>query len=237
MTKHNDLIEASYKLTLNEQRLILFSISQVDPRKPLSEKNEFTIHAQEFAEIFGMDEKLVYKEIGDAAKTLAERWIKTHDGKYKEQFRWVYGIRYHDTEGKVTLGFSPWVIPYLTKLHKQFTSYKLDEISNLKSFYSIRLLEFLTQFKTTGKLIIEISKFREQLRLENEYPRFYDLKRWVIEPAVKELQEKSNFVIKWNPLKGNRGKGIKQLEFIFEYNNKNTNSKKNKTSSYGKIKK
>lgn len=35
VTKANDLISASYRLTLQEQRLLLAAIAQVDPRKPM----------------------------------------------------------------------------------------------------------------------------------------------------------------------------------------------------------
>lgn len=213
VTRHNSLIEGCYKLNLNEQRLLYLCVAKLDPRKVLPKDNSFTVTAKEFAEQFLMDEKLVYKEMEDASKALAERWVRTTDGKYREQFRWVFGVRYHDNEGKVTLGFSPWVIPYLTNLREQFTSLKLSQISELKSVYSIRLLEFLTQFKATGKFIIDLDRFKERLDIKNEYKRFYNLKMRVIEPAVKELREKSNLVIDWKPIKS--GKMIKQLEFIF----------------------
>lgn len=213
VTRHNSLIEGCYKLNLNEQRLLYLCVAKLDPRKILPKDNSFTITAKEFAEQFLMDEKIVYKEMEDASKALAERWVRTTDGKYREQFRWVFGVRYHDNEGKVTLGFSPWVIPYLTNLREQFTSLKLSQISELKSVYSIRLLEFLMQFKATGKFIIELDRFKERLDIKNEYTRFYNLKKRVIEPAVKELKEKSNLDIHWNPIKS--GKTIKQLEFVF----------------------
>src|SRR5262245_19541161 len=160
VTRHNSLIEGCYKLNLNEQRLLYLCVSKLNPRKVLPKDNSFTVTAKEFAEQFLMDEKNVYKEMEDASKALAERWVRTTDGKYREQFRWVFGVRYHDNEGKVTLGFSPWVIPYLTNLRTQFTSLKLSQISELKSVYSIRLLEFLTQFKATGKFIIELDMFK-----------------------------------------------------------------------------
>lgn len=216
VTRHNSLIEGCYKLNLNEQRLLYLCVSKLDPRKVLPKDNAFTVTAKEFADHFLMDEKIVYKEMEDASKALAERWVRTTDGKYREQFRWVFGVRYHDNEGKVTLGFSPWVIPYLTNLREQFTSLKLSQISELKSVYSIRLLEFLTQFKATGKFIIELDRFKERLDIKNEYKRFYNLKMRVIEPAVKELREKSNLVINWRSIKS--GKTIKQLEFIFTEN-------------------
>lgn len=213
VTRHNSLVEGSYKLNLDEQRLLYLCITQLDPRKVLPKDNSFTVTAKEFAEIFFVDEKSVYQQIEEAAKNLAERWLRTSDGKYREQFRWVFGVRYHDNEGKVTLGFSPWVVPYLTSLKEQFTSLKLSQVANLKSIYSIRLLEFLTQFKATGKFIIELDRFKDRLDLKNEYKRFFDLKKRVIDPAVTELREKSNLDIDWRPIKS--GKTIKKLEFSF----------------------
>ena len=213
VTKHNSLIEASYKLTLNEQRLVLFCIAKLDTRKSIPKDNVFTITAKDFSEAFGVEEKHAYESLDDAASSLYERDIKTYDGKNRERFRWVCGVRYHDNEGKVTLGFSSWIAPYLTMLHKQFSSYKLKQIAGLKSVYSIRLLEFLTQFKTTGKLTIDLKRFKDRLEIKNEYKRFYNLKMRVIEPAVKELIEKSNLEINWKPIKS--GRSVKQLEFTF----------------------
>ena len=213
ISKHNTLIEASYKLTLNEQRLVLLCISKIDPRKPLPKDHSFTITANEFSEVFGVDEKNSYKELEMASKTLSERWIKTYKGEKKEKFRWIFGIVYHKSEGKMTLGFSPWIQPYLTKLYQQFTSYKLNQVSKLKSIYSIRIFEFLTQFKSTGKLSIDLQKFKDRLEIKDEYKRFYNLKMRVIEPAVKELIEKSNLKIGWKPIKS--GRSVSQLEFTF----------------------
>lgn len=214
ITKHNSLIEASYKLTLNEQRIVLLCIARLDTRKPLPKDNMFTITAKEFAKTFGIEEKHAYEALDEAASTLYERDIKTYDGKYRERFRWVCGVQYHDNEGKVTLGFSNWITPYLTMLHERFGSYKLKQIAGLKSTYSIRLLEFLMQFKATGKLIIDLDRFKDRLGIKDEYKRFTNLRMRVIDPAIKELQEKSNLVIKWQPIKS--GKTIKQLEFIFK---------------------
>lgn len=213
ITRHNGLIEGCYKLTLDEQRLLYLCIVQLDPRKALPKDNCFTVSAKDFAEIFSVDEKSVYGQLESASKSLAERWLKTPNEKYKEQFRWVFGVRYHDNEGKVTLGFSPWVVPFLTDLKKQFLSLKLSQVACLKSIYSIRLLEFLMQFKSTGKFVIDIEEFKKRLDIQNEYQRFYNLKMRVIEPAIKELQRKSNLDISWKPIK--TGRIIKKLEFRF----------------------
>jgi plasmid replication initiation protein len=74
----------------------------------------------------------------------------------------------------------------------------------------------LAQFKATGKVVIDLETFKTRLGIEKDYKRFFDLKRWVIEPAVSELVEKSGFSIAWKALKGTSGKAIKQLEFRFK---------------------
>lgn len=214
ITKHNSLVEASYKLTLNEQRLVLLCISKLDSRKPLTKENLFTITVKEFAGMFGINEKTAYRDLENAAKDLYEQDIKTYDEKHNFRFRWVYGIKYHHNEGKVTLGFSPWVAPYLTSLHERFTRYSLKKISGLKSAYAIRLFEFLIQFKSTGKLLIGLDRFRDRLDIKNEYKRFCDLKRRVIVPSVNELVEKSGLLINWRTIKS--GRSVTQLEFTFK---------------------
>ncbi len=213
VTRHNSLIEGCYKLSLDEQRLLYLCIMQLDPRKPLPKDNCFTVTANDFSSIFKVDSTNVYRQLEQASKELAERWVRTNDGKYKEQFRWVFGMRYHENEGKVTLGFSPWVVPYLTSLYKQFTSIKISQVSDLRSVYSIRLFEFLMQFKSTGKFIIELEKFKLRLGIENEYKRFPDFKKRVIDIALKELKEKSNLMVDCKKIL--EGRKIKQLEFTF----------------------
>ena len=176
-------------------------------------ENLFTITAKEFSTMFGINEKTAYRELETASKDLYEQDIRSNDGKCNYQFRWVYGVKYHTSEGKVTLGFTPLVAPYLTSLHEKFTRYNLKKVSGLKSTYAIRLFEFLIQFKSTGKLLISLEVFRDRLEIKNEYKRFCDLKRRVIVTAVKELEEKSGLVINWRPMKS--GKTVTQLEFNF----------------------
>ncbi|EKT4485241.1 TPA: replication initiation protein, partial [Pseudomonas aeruginosa] len=50
VTKSNSLIAASYRLTLNEHRLVLAAISQIDPRKPLP--RPIRVCAHDFAELY-----------------------------------------------------------------------------------------------------------------------------------------------------------------------------------------
>lgn len=220
VTKSNALIQASYKLSLNEQRLVLACVAQLDGRKPLPKDNVFTLSASDFSETYGVPLDQAYEALNEASSSLYERDIKVFDGKVKERFRWIYHVKYHDGEGKVTIGFSPTISPYLTMLNKQFTSYQIRRVASLSSAYSIRLFEILSQYKNTGLFIVKLDAFKAWLELEDKYPRFFDLCRRIIDPAVKELQEKSSLTIEWRAIK--KGRSVDRLEFTFHDEGKET---------------
>lgn len=219
VTKSNYLIEAGYKLSLNEQRLILSAIAQLDSRKPIPKDSDFVITAAEFSETFGIPIKQAYETLEDATSRLYERDIKTYDraAKTRGRFRWVDSVKYWDGEAKVTLSFSRWIIPYLTLLHQQFTSYELKQVSQLNTAYAIRFYELLVQFLKTGERYITLERLRELLELKDQYPRFYDLKKYVINPSIVDINEKTNLTVEWDIIK--KGRSITGLIFVFQNNN------------------
>ncbi|KAF0190555.1 MAG: plasmid replication protein [Gammaproteobacteria bacterium] len=213
VTKSNALVEASYRLTLNEQRLVILSLAHIDSRKPIPA--EIRITAEEFSETYQIPIHKAYEELREATDNLYERDIQTYDGREKERFRWVEKVKYHNGKGYVTINFTRSVAPYISMIHRNFTSYPMNNVSSLRSVYSIRLFEMLMQYKSTGILIIDVEEFKERLEITEKYPRFYDLKRRIIDPAVNELETKSELIIKWRPnLK--KGKSIVQLRFEFK---------------------
>ena len=213
VAKANALVQASYKLSLNEQRLVLACVAQLDSRKPLPKDNLFTLSATDFSETYGITVDQAYEALNEASKSLYERDIKVFDGKVKERFRWVYHVKYYQGESKVCLGFSQTIMPYLTLLNKQFASYQMANVAKLRSIYSIRLYEFLIQYRSTGKLIIELGDFKQRLELDGQYSRFSNIKMRILDPAVKELQEKSNLTISWRAIR--KGRTVDRLEFVF----------------------
>lgn len=216
ITKSNNLIEAGYKLSLNEQRLILSAIAQLDGRKPVPKNNDFEITAKDFAKSFNIPMKQAYEALEDAASRLYEQDIKTLNQKEnsRTRFRWVDCVKYWDGEAKVTLSFSNKVIPYLTKLHNKFTTYELNQVSQLKTAYAIRLYELLIQFVKTGIRKITLQKLREFLEIEKDYSRFFDLKRRVLNPSIKNINESTDLTVDWDVIK--TGRSITGLVFLFQ---------------------
>ena len=217
--KDNFIITASYKLTLNEQRLLLTAIAKIPFAKEVPCK--ITITAQEFLKCFpDIGETNVHKQMKDAIENLWNRSIKIEDPGRKEEFRWISSkINYKKGEGRINFSFSNEIIPYLEHLKTRFTKYNLEDVSNFKSLYSIRLYEMLLQFQSTNIFIINLINFRERLGIMNKYLDYLNLRRRVIEPAINELNEKSHFNVIFKGVK--EGKSIKSLEFFFSKKSEN----------------
>jgi plasmid replication initiation protein len=212
-TNQNAFTQACYRLTLNEQRLVLYCVAQLGERNPLPKDNLFTVNVADFAEKFSVNTKNAYRDLEDAANSFAQRNFTAYSGKARERFRWVSYVKYENGESRVTLRFSYDIAPYLSLLRERFTSYQLEQVANLRSVYSIRLFEFLMQYRKTGRLAVLVRDFKAWLELESQYPRFFDLQRRVIDPAVQELREKNRLDIQWRAIK--KGRSVERLEFTF----------------------
>lgn len=211
VTKSNSLIGASYRLTLNEQRLLLAAISRIDPRRMMPKR--ISVSAVDYAEIYNVPLRHAYQQMKSAADELYDRDLKTYDGKGLERKRWVDRAMYLEGEGRVELNFTTHVIPYLTMLAKKVTSYDLRRVACLDSSHSIRLFEMLMQFKSTGWAYYTIDVLRTSLGLSEAYSRFNNLRQRVIDPSVAELRAKSNLDISYTLISSGR----KTIAIRFEF--------------------
>jgi len=213
VSKANCLVQASYSMTLQEKKLVLTALSCCDSRN--EPQKTITITASNFAQVTGSDLSNAHRELYKAADKLYERSIKVSDPEQTEEFRWIQSkVKKHKGEGMVTLTWSDPILKYIGQLKSQFTSYKLGSVGRLQSIYSIRLYELLMQFSKTGDRVINVSNFREYLDLGGKYPQFRELNRWVIKPAVKELNQRSDLEIEYETISS--GRKVRSLSFMFK---------------------
>lgn len=219
--KANTLVEASYKLTLQEQRFLLVCISRLksgDNAPPPEEQKTITVTATEFYESFpDMGRQNAEKQLQEAIDRLWDRHIIiwNNDNSKREKFRWVqYQAEYSKGEAVVEITFSDAIMPYLTQLKGQFTRIFLKEVSRLSSVYSIRIYELLQQFRSTGERVISLDDFRSTLELEGKYIDFKILNRDLIKPSIAELNSKSDLDVTVENIK--KGRNVVALRFKFK---------------------
>lgn len=216
--KANEVIEAGYKLTLNEHRVLLACIAQVNSAEELLETDEFMLSAKDFAIAFGVSHNDAYNALTNVADNLFNRYIvvdnpKNRRSAKKLKTRWISEIAYHPDDGWITLKFAPYILPYLGGLKHAFTKYKLEHVGRMTSIYAIRLYELLAQWQSVGKREVEIAWLKQQFEIEGKYPDMADFKKRVLLPAVEDINEFSNFSVSWKQRMTNRR--VTHLIFIF----------------------
>lgn len=217
--KANEVIEAGYKLSLNEQRVVLACIGQVNSMEELLQTDEFELSAKDFAKVYGISEDRAYSELQEVAKNLYQRSLTIYNPDPKRpklkkiETRWISSIGYMPEDGKITLCFAQKLLPYLSGLKGSFTRYDLVHVGNMTCIYAIRLYELLMQWKTTGTRTIEISWLKKQFQLDESYERMNNFKARVLDPAVKDINTHSNYQVSWEQRK--TGRNVTHITFTF----------------------
>lgn len=217
--KSNALVEASYRLSVYEQRIILGCIAQVRRDQPLTDQQLYAVSAQQIADMTGTSLGTAYQNLKAASERLYRREVTLHEapngnGKGKVRLtRWVQTVEYREAEGLVALRFGTDMVPYLSQLTEQFTRYALTDVAHMDSAHAIRLYELLCQWRDAGQREVSIEWLRDAFQLEGKYPAIKDFKRWVIQPAVDQINEHSPLWVKWDQRK--TGRRVSHLTFTF----------------------
>ena len=217
VTQDNALITASYAMSLNEKRLLMSAMAQLDPTSKAWKdgRAEVTVLSSEWADLFGVDKKSAYRRLKEASDTLYNRSVRVKgDHRNGKDIRWLQAKEYSIDEGRMTIVFSGAILRYLTSLFDEFTNYDLLGVSGLKSTYSVRLYELSSQFKGTGWRYIELDDLREMFCLGDAYKDWRDLKKRVIDRACKEITAKSDLNVHYEIVK--RGRNIHAIRLKIE---------------------
>lgn len=218
--KANALIEASYKLTTQEQRVLFFMISLI--KQADQDFADYTIPVKKFAEMAGIHHHSKYEDVREITKKLIGRVFTIYSPGEELQISWLSSAKYVEGEGKVILSFDPKLKPFLLQLKSRFTQYNLLQVMQLRSSFSIRIYELLKQFQNLGERVFEINYFRKLLGIsDDQYRNFNDLKRFVIIVAQEELYEKTDVSFEFEEIKV--GRSVGKLRFFIKTNQKPQN--------------
>ena len=236
VVKSNRLIEASYRLGLNEQRIILYAICRCrEEQKGLFPDLPITITADSFLKQFPSVEKgSVYGQLKEAMNALYSRSVTIHDtdpatkkARVRET-RWLSEKAYIDGAGHIQIVFTPEVIKYITRLEVEFTSYQLEKVGHMTSAHAVRIYELLAQHRDIGNRTLNLAWLREALQLgPSEYKLTANFINRIIEPAVDQINKHSDITVSYKPKK--TGRAI--TDFVFKIRDKERKPKVATTGS------
>jgi len=166
IVKSNYLIEASYRLSLQEQRLILLMVSRIKPEDKGFQV--YRIAVKDFNRIVGIKGEASYQRTKELTKKLLERSLQIVKDNSTLQVSWLSSAEYFEGKGYVELSFDPKLKPYLLQLKEFFTKYRLQNVIRLKSSYSIKLYELLKQYENIGRREFTLDDLRQKFGLKKK---------------------------------------------------------------------
>ena len=194
----NAIIKGKQTMSLQEAKLIRLLITQI--AKNDKDFKTYQVNIKELAKFLEVPDNNLYRDIKNICDKLLTRIVRinTDDpAKPWKIFQWLQLAEY-DGHGTITLMLSNQIAPYLLQLNAWFTQYQLKNILAMKSFYSIRLYELLKL--TVGEdrrkkmeYIFSIQALREYLECESKFKKIIDFKKKVLDIAVRDISEYSEY--------------------------------------------
>lgn len=213
IVKSNQVIEASYQLSSTEQRIVLAAISKISRYEEITDDEIYRVTVDDLKNL-GVHEKTAYRDLKDGVNRLYDRSINLAIDDESIKMRWVQSIRFLESKSVVGLRFSKEILPFISNLSREFTKYSLSDIAGMSSAYAIRIYELLSQYRSIGKREISVESLRKMLELGKRYPLFADLKRWVIDTAVDQINEYSPLKVTYEQKK--TGRKVTHILFSFK---------------------
>ena len=219
----NDLVEASYALSINEMRVIALACTKIDSRKKSGD--EITISVKEFAKAYGIENKRIYGDLRDSVSGIMRKPVKLYDYKKEKivELSWLVKNEYELGEdgSYVILQFSPLISPYLFDLKERFTQINFKYVAKLNTPFSFRLYQWLKKVENMHNakennaisIILDVSWMKTQSQLLGKYERWGDFKDYVINPAINKINTETDLSVIWNPIK--KGRSVHAVKFSY----------------------
>jgi plasmid replication initiation protein len=200
VVKSNYIVEASYKLSLGEQRVIYVLTSMIQFNDEDFKPYKFTV--KEFTEILGTKSKDMYKQVAEYVEGLRDRDLTIIKEKSILKTKWLSSAEYFTDDGYVELEFSPKLKPYLLLLKERFTQLNLSQMVSFTSQYSGRIYELLKQYGQIGERTFKVEDLKRILGIQsNEYKLYGDFKRKILNKSKQEINDNSDLYIDFEEIK------------------------------------
>ena len=224
----NALVQArTKKYDIVEHRLFRMAVAELNPKLKNSKYYDeefptFHLSTEEVIKEFGEDKNdhRIYEKLLLAYRNMIQSYVEVGDPKNPKLYPIFAEIDFSVKNG-LTIQFNPKMKPFLLNFESgNYTRCFLEMAFELSSKYSLILLELMLQYRGTQKnKIIERRITPEELRFalgvkDNTYELMSNFTRKVIDPAIKEIDQKTNYYI--NPdYKIERGRWRKIKAFVF----------------------
>jgi plasmid replication initiation protein len=212
---HNNFVNSIFSLTTDAKKLLFAIWLHTN-----EDGQDIEIYRPDIIDKIGIDLKNLGKEHREEiieelmTKIITIRDIDNPNNFTKIQL--VGATKYKD--GILSTNIDKELLKYIKEAQeKLFTRFNIQNIKPMRSGYAIRIYLLCKQFEDTGWSKIKLEDFKKQLEIEYKYKRMYDLKKYVLEVAKKQINENTDIIIDYELEK----KGRKYTNIKFKITSKN----------------
>jgi plasmid replication initiation protein len=213
----NALVRAPLRLNHQEARIFALALGCIHQHQ--TELPPIVIPIS--AAITGKRSGTSYELVNEACETLRAKGvhIETFPGTAKQtntHYSIIDHLRLDRATGMITGLFASGIKPFLIQLVEQYTRVEIESLLTLKSAHAHRLYWLLSSWDDIGWWEVSVDALRQKLFGSEQgaevesYPEYFDFRRYVLDPAVKELQ-KLDWQITYEPIK--QGKKVEKVRF------------------------
>lgn len=207
IVQSSELVEANYKLSIAEQRLILALASQIDTKKEDFEIVKVT--AKSLSEVCNFTSKNNYAQLQQTVKKILNRSIiiKRRNSNDWYGTHWVQSCEYRSVKNNdvdcsyVEVEFDKRLCPHLLQLSNRFLRTDLNRLVSFKHTYSTRFYMIFRNLVNNLPKCTKKYSFKEIIKLLG-LPKTYEqytinIKNKVIKIAVEEINKTTDIFVKY----------------------------------------
>lgn len=198
VVQSNEIVEANYRLTAAEQKVILNLIAQLDTTREDFEVGR--ISARSLSDACGFTPKNGYQQLQAVVKKLMNRSIvlQRRDGSGWYASHWVQTCDYRKVEdgdgdcSYIEFEMDRRLCPHFLQLRERFLSSELRNLVQFTHIYSTRFYMIFRNRVKIGHMRYTFDELRKLLELSKGYKKSIDIKNKIIKVAIAEINEKSD---------------------------------------------
>lgn len=198
VVQSNEIVEANYRLTAAEQKVILNLIAQLDTTREDFEVGR--ISARSLSDACGFTPKNGYQQLQAVVKKLMNRSIvlQRRDGSGWYASHWVQTCDYRKVEdgdgdcSYIEFEMDRRLCPHFLQLRERFLSSELRNLVQFTHIYSTRFYMIFRNRVKIGHMSYTFDELRKLLELSKGYKKSIDIKNKIIKVAIAEINEKSD---------------------------------------------
>jgi len=204
------VMKSHYSLSANEQKLILFLVSMIDPKKR-ENFTEQTAKVTDIKKALSNDTKhwgtfydrldLMCKNIMEKSITIPKGFVvKGKEITMHEYYHWFDAIKpFKDDEGEISIKFkfSDQLKDFLLQLSK-YVQINLIEVMPIQGKHAIRMIQiFKAEYnrmkghKDVCHIVYGVEELKALLGIEGKYKSVKDFRKWVLDQMKREINEHS----------------------------------------------